>query len=231
MSNIFITGGNSGLGHEAARQLKALGHHVIIGAHDPEKGAHAATELEVDWVRIDVADSASVEAAAHEVDERFGAIDALVNNAGTTTPRKRPEDLDGEDAERVFQTNVMGIVRTIHAFTPLLRNSGNPVIVNVSSGLGSFGITGDPGRAESKINNPVYSASKAAVNMLTRQYARALPDIKINAVDPGSTKTGLNGGFGMQTVEVGVEPIVRLATIGPDGPTGCFFDRKGEIPW
>ena len=139
--------------------------------------------------------------------------------------------LDGPDADRVFQTNVLGIVRMMHAFVPLLEGSENPVVVNVSSGLGSFTVTGDEARAEARIVSPLYCASKAAVNMLTRQYVRALSGIKVNAVDPGSSKTNLNGGFGMQPVEVGAEVIVRMATIGPDGPTGTFRDRSGELGW
>ena len=231
MATVFITGGTSGLGYETARQLVALGYRVIIGARNAEKGALAASELGCDWVLLDVCDDASVDAAAAEVRERFGGIDVLVNNAGVSAPRKDAVALDGPDAERVFQTNVLGIVRMMHAFVPLLEGSGNPVVVNVSSGLGSFAVTGDAARAEAGIVSPLYCASKAAVNMLTRQYARALSGIKVNAVDPGSTKTNLNGGFGMQPVEVGAEVIVQMATIGADGPTGTFRDRTGELGW
>jgi NAD(P)-dependent dehydrogenase (short-subunit alcohol dehydrogenase family) len=76
-----------------------------------------------------------------------------------------------------------------------------------------------------------YSASKAALNMLTTMYAGALDDIHINAVDPGYTATDLNGHTGLQTVSEGAEAIIGLASIGPDGPTGGFFDRNGTTRW
>ncbi len=130
----------------------------------------------------------------------------------------------------VLDVNVVGIVRVTHAFLPLLRTSSNPVIVNVSSGMGSFGMTQDPARVESQYALPLYSASKAAVTMLTTQYARELKGVKVNAADPGQTATDFTGGLG-HTVTEGADSIVALATIGPDGPTGQFIDRTGNLPW
>uniref|UniRef100_A0AAU3GPJ8 SDR family NAD(P)-dependent oxidoreductase n=1 Tax=Streptomyces sp. NBC_01401 TaxID=2903854 RepID=A0AAU3GPJ8_9ACTN len=110
------------------------------------------------------------------------------------------------------------------------RKFAAPVIVNVSSGMGSFGMTHDPDRVESQYALPLYSTSKAAVTMLTAQYARELPDVRINAADPGQTATDFTGGLGRSVAE-GAESIVALATIGPDGPTGQFIDRNGTLPW
>ena len=107
---------------------------------------------------------------------------------------------------------------------------GPPVIVNVSSGMGSFGMTQDPARIESQYVVPFYSASKAAVTMLTTQYAKELKDVKVNAADPGQTATDFTGGLGHSVAE-GAESIVTRATIGPDGPTGQFADRSGNLPW
>jgi NAD(P)-dependent dehydrogenase (short-subunit alcohol dehydrogenase family) len=76
-----------------------------------------------------------------------------------------------------------------------------------------------------------YPASKTAVNTLTVQYAKAFPGIKINAVDPGYTATDLNGRTGIQTVELGAEIIVRMAQLGPDGPTGGYFAARGQLTW
>lgn len=131
---------------------------------------------------------------------------------------------------QVYETNVFGIVSVTHTFLPLLRKSSHPVIVNVSSGLGSFGMVTDTSTVESKVNSLAYSSSKSAVSMLTLQYAKGLPDIKVNAVDPGPTKTGLTG-HGNQTVQEGTDAIVQMAQIGPDGPTGTFINRHGNIPW
>ena len=101
----------------------------------------------------------------------------------------------------------------------------------VSSGMGSFGITTDPTRLEFGLGGLIYPASKAALNMVTSQYAKALTGFQVNAVDPGYTATDLNGHRGYQTVEQGAEAIVRAASLAADGPTGTFFDRQGPVPW
>ena len=117
------------------------------------------------------------------------------------------------------------------AFLPLLGKSQNPVIVNVGSSLGSEGIVTDPARVESGLPALSYASSKAAVIMLTVQYAKALPNMRVNVVEPGFTATDLNGNRGHQSVAEGAEIIVRMATIGTDGPTGTFADRNGTMPW
>lgn len=154
MTTTFITGANKGLGHETARRLVALGHTVIMGARDPERGAEAAAALGARFVRIDVTDDASVAAAAADVAANEGAIDVLINNAGVSGPHSDPADLTGADALRVFDVNVFGVVRVTAAFLPLLRRSPDPVIVNVSSGMGSFAATHDPSRVESSVILP-----------------------------------------------------------------------------
>jgi NAD(P)-dependent dehydrogenase (short-subunit alcohol dehydrogenase family) len=143
----------------------------------------------------------------------------------------KPEEITPADAERIYAVNVIGIVRMTQVFLPLLRASASPVIVNVSSGLGSFGVVTDPASRESGFSVPVYGSSKAAVGMLTVQYAKGLPDLRVNAADPGFTATDLNGNTGHQNVGEGTDAIVRLATIGPDGPTGTFLSRTGAVPW
>ena len=227
----FITGANKGLGYETARRLTELGQTVILGARDPERGAAAATRLGVRFVPIDVTDDASVARAAADVGAHEGRVDPLINNAGITGRHAAAGDLDGDDARAVFDTNVFSVVRVTHAFLPLLGKSDSPAVINVSSGLGSFTLTHDPGRVESTITAPLYPASKAAVTMLTMQYAKALPGIRFNAADPGYTGTDLNGHRGTQTVTEGTDAIVALAQVGPDGPTQTFQDREGVVPW
>jgi NAD(P)-dependent dehydrogenase (short-subunit alcohol dehydrogenase family) len=230
MTTTFITGANKSLGYETARRLVEAGHTVLLGARDPERGRAAAETLGVRFVRIDVTDDASVRAAAENVAAHEGTLDVLVNNAGVLGTVGPVEDYTAADISAVLDVNVVGLVRVTHAFLPLLRTSPNPVIVNVSSGMGSFGMTQDPARVESRYALPLYSASKAAVTMLTTQYARELKDVKINAADPGQTATDFTGGLGHSVAE-GAESIVTLATIGPDGPTGQFLDRSGSLPW
>jgi NAD(P)-dependent dehydrogenase (short-subunit alcohol dehydrogenase family) len=106
-----------------------------------------------------------------------------------------------------------------------------PVVVNVSSGLGSPAATADPNRIEFQVTVLDYNSSKTALVMVTSQYAKAYPAIRFNAVDPGYTATDLNGHTGTNTVEEGADIIVRMASIGADGPTGGFFDAAGPAVW
>ncbi|MDQ0578870.1 SDR family NAD(P)-dependent oxidoreductase [Streptomyces rishiriensis] len=231
MTITFITGANKGLGHETARRLVELGHTVIVGARDPERGAAAAAALGARFVRIDVTDDASVASAAADIAAHEGVLDVLVNNAGVHGPHGDPGDLTGADALSVFDVNLFGVVRTTHAFLPLLRRSTDPVVINVSSGMGSLALTHDPARPESSVVAPLYTASKAALTMLTTQYAKGLEDIRVNAADPGYTATDLNGHSGPQSVTEGTDAIVRLATEGPGAGSGRFIDRSGPIDW
>ena len=125
----------------------------------------------------------------------------------------------------------MSIVRVTNAFLPLLERSDAPVVINVSSGMGSFARTHDPERVESKIAALLYTAAKSAVTMLTIQYAKALPAVRFNAADPGYTATDLNGHSGTQTVTEGTDAIVTLATEDPSAGTGRFIDRFGPVAW
>lgn len=227
----LVTGGNKGLGFETARRLKGMGFRVYIGARESERGMEAASQLSTEWLQLDVTDEASVRNAATRLRERENRLDILINNAGIAGSRKAAAELTGEDAESVFATNVVGPVRVMNAFIPLMETSTHPIIVNVSSGLGSFAVTQDPQRFESQVRLPLYCASKSALSMLTLQYARALPNFRINAADPGYTATAFNAHCGLQTVEEGTDAIIHLATLPPEGPTGIFIDRHGWVPW
>ncbi len=231
MTITLITGANKGLGLQAARELLAAGHTVYLGARDAQRGQEAATSIGARPLLIDITDDASVEAAAAVVRAEEGHLDVLVNNAGIAGSGPTPRDVSGPDMVRTFDTNVFGIVRMMHAFLPLLEASAAPVVVNVSSGLGSFALTVEPANIAAQFTLVAYSSSKAAVNMLTLQYSRAFLGIRINAVDPGYTSTDLNGHRGTQTVEQGAVAIVRMALIGADGPTGTLVDAAGVEPW
>jgi NAD(P)-dependent dehydrogenase (short-subunit alcohol dehydrogenase family) len=227
----FITGANKGLGYETARRLAELGHTVILGARDAGRGQAAADTLGARFVPIDVTDDGSVQRAVADVQAHEGRIDTLVNNAGIIGSHAPAPELTGDDAEHVFETNVISVVRVTNAFLPLLERSQAPAVINVSSGMGSFALTHDPERVESKITAPLYTASKAAVTMLTTQYAKAIPGVRFNAADPGYTATDLNSRSGPQTVTEGTDAIVTLATEGPSAGTGRFIDRFGPVAW
>ena len=235
MTTTLITGSNKGLGYETARQLIGAGHVVYIGARDPERGRRAAERLGARFVELDVTDDASVAAAAKAIDTD-GGLDVLVNNAGIEgrTPDNGViggADETAEHMRALFETNVFGMVRMLHAFLPLLQGSAAPVVVNVSSGLSKTADLANPDGPVHFYQGVAYPASKTAVNTVTVQYAKAFPGIKINAVDPGYTATDLNGRTGTQTVEEGAEIIVRMAQIGHNGPTGEYFDASGPVPW
>ncbi|MFF7330631.1 SDR family NAD(P)-dependent oxidoreductase [Streptomyces sp. NPDC090306] len=227
----LITGANKGLGFETARQLVAAGHTVYAGARTEENAVRAAKELGARPLLVDVTDDASVRAAAEQVAAEAGVLDVLVNNAGIAGSHQPADELTGDAVAHVLATNTVGPVRVLHAFLPLLRRSAHGVVVNVGSGLGSFGRVHETDRVESQIVAPAYTASKAALSMLTVQYAKAFPELRVNVVDPGYTATDLNGFSGPQTIEEGVAPIVRAALLGADGPTGTFFDGAGVCPW
>jgi NAD(P)-dependent dehydrogenase (short-subunit alcohol dehydrogenase family) len=231
MTITLITGANKGLGYETSRRLIELGHTVLVGARDRQRGEAAACELGGTFVEIDPTDQDSVDAAADRVGEDYGRLDVLINNAGSAAPRVGAEDLTADAAMEGFAINVFGPIRVIHAFLHLLRAAEHPRIVNVSSGVGSFARLLTPGSVENVVLLPVYPATKAALTMLTVQYARSLDGILINAADPGFTATDFNNNRGMQTVTEGTDAIVRLATLPPNGPTGTFQDRDGIVPW
>jgi len=226
MTTTLITGANKGLGYETARRLIDAGHTVWMGSRDTERGQRAADALGGRFVQLDVTSDASV-ANAVETITAEGGLDVLINNAGITGSHSDVADLTGDDALEVYNTNVVSVVRTTHAFLNLLRTSAAPTIVNVTSGLGSFAAVHNTDRVEAQVIAPLYNSSKSAVTMLTVQYAKAFPEIRINAADPGYTATDLNGNSGYQTVTEGTDAIVDLATRNGNGPTGTFIDRAG----
>jgi NAD(P)-dependent dehydrogenase (short-subunit alcohol dehydrogenase family) len=227
----LITGANKGLGFETARRLVLAGHSVYLGARDAGRGRVAAETVGARFLELDVTSDESVDAAARDIQRRDGRLDVLINNAGIAGNGAKPLDVTADDLEHVYATNVFGLVRVTHAMLPLLLKSDDPVIVNVASGLGSIGVVTDKSRLESNFPTIAYGSSKSAVTMLTVQYAKAFPEIRINVVDPGYTATDLNGNRGHQSVTEGTDVIVELATIGSDGPTGTFRDRQGTVPW
>lgn len=235
MTTTLITGANKGLGFETARRLIEAGHTVFVGSRDVDRGRRAAQQLGARTILIDVTDDASVAAAAKTIGAE-GGLDVLVNNAGIEA--RGPDNGVVGAAEvtagmmrQVFETNVFGTVRVLHGFLPLLQQSAAPVVVNVSSGLASLTRVADPDTPTYAYPGVAYPASKTAVNMVTVQFAKAFPNMRINAVEPGFTETDLNGRTGTQTVEQGAEIIVRMAQVGSDGPTGSYSDAEGPLPW
>lgn len=233
----LITGANKGIGFEVARQLAAAGCIAVLGTRNQSLGKEAAAKLvaeglDVHYLLIDVTDYSTVAAAAESIAARFGRLDILVNNAGINDPDDGPAAAAKLSAvERVLRTNFLGVLAVTQAMLRLLSASPAGRIVNVSSGLGS--LTRSASANPSSTNLIGYSASKAALNMLTVQLARLLGDtaIKVNSAAPGYTATALNGFRGTQTIPEGAAEIVRLALLPEDGPTGTFSETAGVVPW
>ncbi len=239
---MLITGGNKGLGFEAARRLGEQGWTIFLGSRDVGRGREAADKLtdggaSVVMVPLDVTSDESVTGAVRLVREHTDRLDVLINNAGATGNVVAPADATVDEIHSVYHTNVYGPIRVTRAFLPLLQAADHPRVVMVSSGGGSFAVVTDPEQPFSKIHELAYSSSKAALNMITVRYAQALPKIKFNIVAPGeianrkSVATDMNNHTGELTVTEGTDSIVELAMSDADGPTGIFIDRLGPVAW
>jgi NAD(P)-dependent dehydrogenase (short-subunit alcohol dehydrogenase family) len=238
----LVTGANKGLGREAARRLAAAGMTVLAGARDAGRGQAAAAELAADgadvrFLQLDVTDSDSVKSAAAWIEETFGHLDVLVNNAGISVENRAPvTEVTADQMRRTYETNVFGVVTVTSTLLPLLRRAGGARIVNVSSMLGSLSMAADPQGPFSAWPGAfllAYNSSKTALNALTVMWANALREvgIKVNSADPGYVATDLNHHSGNSTVEQGAEIIVTLATLAQDGPTGTFQAAGSIRPW
>ena len=235
----LVTGANKGIGKEISRQLAAKGILVLMGARDRERGEAAASDLRaqglpVEFIPIDVTSQPSVDRAAAEVESRHARLDILVNNAGIALDWYPGSQLTVEVLQDTFETNVFGVFRVTKALLPLLRKSQHGRIVNLSSGLGSL-TRNAASDGSLTIQNMLlaYCSSKAALNMITIQFAKELKDagIKVNSANPGFTATDMNQHRGPRTVEQAAATPVRLALLPDDGPTAGVFSDEGAEPW
>jgi NAD(P)-dependent dehydrogenase (short-subunit alcohol dehydrogenase family) len=249
----LITGANQGIGLQIARELAAHGFTVLIGSRSLERGEAAARTIDGDAraIQIDVTDQASIAAAAERIRKEFGRLDVLVNNAAITNTSKlpgmsieeyaslnSPSNVSLDEVRAIWETNVFGVLAVYQMMLPLLRQAPAARIVNVSSGGGSLTRNSDPAFPPRQLFGPGYSASKTALNAMTLAMAIELEStgIKVNACSPGFVKTNLNdhlnNSAGTGTVEEAAREPVRLALLGPDGPSGTFTRWENEkIPW
>ncbi|MBV8970241.1 MAG: SDR family NAD(P)-dependent oxidoreductase [Verrucomicrobia bacterium] len=246
----LITGANQGVGLQVAKELVANGLTVLVGSRSFGGGKSATKEIGPGAIplQLDVTDRASIATAAEHIRQEFGRLDLLLNNAAISNTRKHQLGLSLKEYAKlslasnasldeiraVWETNVFGVLAVYQAMLPLLRESSDARVVNVSSGVGSLTTNADPAFPYRAFYGPVYPASKAALNAITLAMMLELEstDIKVNLVSPGFTKTNLNGYEGLESVEDGSREVVRVALLGPDGPTGTFTRWNNvTIPW
>jgi NAD(P)-dependent dehydrogenase (short-subunit alcohol dehydrogenase family) len=244
----LVTGANQGVGLQVAKGLVAKGVTVLLGSRNFERGEDAAKEIGPGAIplQLDVTDRASIAAAAERVRKEFGWLDLLVQNAAISNTTKgnlsiqeyvklsRASNVSLDEVRAVWETNVFGVLAVYQAMLPLLRKSSDARIVNVSSAVGSLTDNANATHPYHASFGPVYPASKTALNAMTLAMMIELEStgIKVNLVSPGFTKTNLNGYEGTASVEDGSREVVRVALLGPDGPSGTFTRWENTtIPW
>ncbi|MEV7008421.1 SDR family oxidoreductase [Streptosporangium sp. NPDC051022] len=239
----LVTGANRGIGFEIARQLAEKNVHVLLTGRNHAATVEAAAKLQsaglsVEAFALDVTKTESIAAVATEIESRYGRLDILVNNAGIRIEEygKKPSEQSLQQWRETFNTNLFGVVEVTLALLPLIHKSAAGRIVNVSSLLASLGTHSDP---DSYIHSPMfkslpaYSASKSAINSWTVHLAYELhgTPIKVNAVHPGYTKTGMNEGAGEIDVSSGARTSVSMALLDNDGESGTYVHMGKIIPW
>ncbi len=225
----LVTGANKGIGFEVAHQLVRHGFQVFLGARNVVAGRAAAEKLSADgnatFLEIDVSDAQSIHRAADEFSRQAGHLDVLVNNAGILLDDDKDAlTVTPEIFETTFRTNTLGPWLVAQTFLPMLKKSGAPRIVNVSSGGGQL-----EGGADGWA--PGYCVSKTALNGVTVQLAAALPKFAINCVCPGWVRTDMGGKNATRSVGEGAAGIVWLALEAPQDLTGKFIRDRKIIPW
>ncbi|MGK9124262.1 SDR family NAD(P)-dependent oxidoreductase [Olivibacter sp. SA151] len=242
----LVTGANQGVGNEIAKALAANGYQVYVGSRNLSNGEKAAAEIgeNATAIQLDVTQQQTINAAVARIEQEYGRLDLLVNNAGIShagKPGRPMEEVLAEgrattasldEVRAVWETNVFGVIAVTQAALPLLRKSDAARIVNVSSGLGSLTWVSDPACWAREHFGVVYAASKTALNAVTLSFALELEkeNIKVNATSPGFTATALNNFQGTDSLEVGSREPVRVA-LETDGPTGRFTGPDGPLPW
>ena len=224
--NIFITGGNRGIGLGLLKGLSAS-NNVIFSVRDIDKGEKTLEEiknLHADYVVMDVDDTNSIEVAVGELKNKLSKVNILFNNAGILLKEYDVDAVDTPETSilKTFNTNTLGVLRVCRSVIPLMKNGGR--IINVSSGMGQL--------EDMESGSIAYRLSKTALNALSKVMSNELSsrNIKVNAICPGWVQTDMGGSSANLTVEESTDRIIKFA-LEDNFPNGKFLQHGEVIPW
>jgi len=227
---ILVTGATDGLGRGVATALADAGATLLLHGRSPERldavveeiGA-ATQNANLRPYRADLASLDEVRRLGDEVVARESRLDALVNNAGIGgSYSDNAAEFDLDEARATLETNLFGAWRLAQAALPLLRDSADARIVNVSSGAGQLD--------DMQGGYPAYRISKSGLNALTRILAAEEGNVRVNSLCPGWVRTDMGGGAAPRSLAEGADTAVWLAT-DPEVGSGGFFRDRQPIPW
>ena len=239
----LITGANKGIGFETARQLGKQGVSIIAASRNKERGIAAVEKLhtegiDAEFLQLDVDNDAEIQFAFEFIQNKYGKLDILINNAGIQVEHgdwgvNNTPTISEKALRETFDTNFFQVVKLTNTLLPLIRKSEAGRIVNLSSILGSLTLHSDPSSPIYNSKLFAYDTSKTALNSYTIHLAAALQDtpIKVNSAHPGWVKTDLGSDAAPMEVEDGAKTSVALALLEADGPTGKYIHLGQELPW
>ena len=231
----FITGANKGIGYELVRQLAEKDYHVFLGARNEQLGQQAVDSLNVSnvsYIQVDISNSQSIQEATKKIHETTDHLHLLINNAGIALDfNTLPSELNIETLRQGFEVNFFGTFQMIQAFLPLLKNSSNSKILNVTTDMAS--LTMFANGETHPINTLGYNSSKTAINALTLAFSKefATNGPEVFGITPGFTTTDLNGNSpgGHTTIE-SAKIIIKYA-LSETNYNGKILNKNGIIPW
>lgn len=222
----LITGGTSGIGRAAAKQLAQLGIHVLVVGRNPKRGAETLAEIreaggKADFIAADLGNAA----VAREVAKRAlqlgnGHVDILVNNAGIF-PFGPTHEVSEETFDAAYSVNVRAPYFLVAALAPLMAKNGKGAIVNVSTMVADYGAAG----------MSLYGSTKAALNLLTKAWAAEYgpSGVRVNTVSPGPTRTEGTDGMGEGLEQLAAQaPARRPATADEIAAAIVFLATEGS---
>lgn len=242
----LITGAERGMGFYQAKTLAQHGQFVFIGAYNMDLGQKAVKELQdqgldVALIHCDITDQKTIDETIKAIDDKFGYLNILINNAGISGPEGvLPSETAEKDLRGVFETNFFGTAAMTKAAVPLLKKAAYGKIITITSDMGSLGLATDSTSMFSHINAFPYQASKTALNAMTISYSKEFRDTKVNitanSVNPGMTATDLVDKEmfeknGAKPLESGAHRAIELALDPKNELNGTFTEDAGIVPW